>query len=141
MLKKYFVDVNEINEMRELGEINLPDEVEDIYDCVEVTIDENDRVSIWGQRNGSSDMFDDNAYVDSDSLSESSYKKTIELTNVEWAKIITQRDSSINYEECLEELDKMRDEEAETEEMDLDKFKELTQDIIYGFKELHEELV
>lgn len=141
MLKKYFVDVNEINEMRALGEINLPDEVEDIYDCVEVTIDENDRVSIWGQRNGSSDMFDDNAYVDSDSLSERSYEKTIELTNVEWAKIITQRDSSINYEECLEELDKMRDEEAETEEMDLDKFKELTQDIIYGFKELHEELV
>lgn len=141
MLKKYFVDVNEINEMRALGEINLPDEVEDIYDCVEVTIDENDRVSIWGQRNGSSDMFDDNAYVDSDSLSERSYEKTIELTNVEWAKIITQRDSSINYEECLEELDKMRDEEAETEEMDLDEFKELTQDIIYGFKELHEELV
>lgn len=136
MLKKYLIDVNEINEMRELGEINLPDEVEDIYDCVEVTIDENDRVSIWGQRNGSSDMFDDNAYVDSDSLSERSYEKTIELTNVEWAKVITQRDSSINYEECLEELDKMRDEEAETEEMDLNEFKELTQDIIYGFEEL-----
>ena len=125
MLKKYLIDVNEINEMRELGEINLPDEVEDIYDCVEVTIDENDRVSIWGQRNGSSDMFDDNAYVDSDSLSERSYEKTIELTNVEWAKVITQRDSSINYEECLEELDKMRDEEAETEEMDLNEFNNL----------------
>ncbi len=74
-MKTYKLDVKDFNKGCNLGEFgDLQEADTGLYDYVEVNID-GDRVTIWGIKNGSAELWDDNGTADTEFLEDYAFEK------------------------------------------------------------------
>lgn len=74
-MKTYKLDIKDFNKGCNLGEFGDLQEVDtDLYNYVEVNID-GDRVTIWGIKNESAELWDDNGTADTEFLEDYAFEK------------------------------------------------------------------